>query len=927
MLTPDELSLLCQRLGLSSQAQELLMHIRSSPPSRRVGSGGRNVPVRYPSQKMGVVIQAESRTVEFAAVYLMEHDPHVLEFWDQPNPPMTLRYPVKQKNGRVRTIGVLHTPDYFVIREQAHGLQERKTELGWEEWKTEEELLRFESEQSHRYVRDEQGQWRCPPGEAVAAPLGFSYRVRSSAEIHETFQRNLHFLSYYLRQNSPQVAQDAKAEVLALVNNEPGMRLARLLGDLQLATSDDIYTLLAQEALYIDVFASPLAKPEQVHVWSDENTARAWSVALVQQTYPGGHPHTILVEPGAPVVWDGRVCTILYQGQTTVTLLTESQQPVELSHSHFHALVTAGKLMGLKVPPAEGSLSQQVRECIMQADKTTLAEANRRYGIILPVLSGQRLVNCPIPARTVRHWVAKYRKAAETLGCGYVGLLPKVQGRGNREPRFKEQVLTLLDQFIDKEYENHKQKNKREVYGEFVTFCKDRGLATPPSYKTFVIAVNRRPRYEQVKKRAGRRVAYPHEPMYWELSYELPRHGDRPFEVVHIDHTLLDVELVDSQTRHHFGRPWATFLTDAFSRRLLAVYMTFDEPSYRSCMMILRECVHRYHRFPELVVVDWGPEFESIYFETLLARYECSKASRPKAKPRFGSVIERLFHTANTTFIHNLMGNTQIMKNVRQVTKSVNPREQAIWTLGTLYAELRQWAYEVYDTTEHVTLGQTPKDAFEMGLLRTGSRPKQWIEYDEDFLQFTLPSTRKGTAKLVPGKGVKVNNLFYWAKEHVFLDHPELENKQIPVRYDPYDVGHVFVSLKGHRQPVECISEHHGQLKGHSERELQIATEELRARHHRHSQHFTVTAAKLAHFITSVEAQEALLDQRKRDYEARAVFALMEGRQEHFSEDESIQKGANLGAEPQGLPATVSSTRSVTEPDSSPEDDDIYEDF
>jgi putative transposase len=608
----------------------------------------------------------------------------------------------------------------------------------------------------------------------------------------------------------------------------------------------------------------------------------------------------------------------LYEGQTTITLLTEDQRPVELSHSHFQALVSAGKLMGQAASAPERNVSQEVHERIMQADKAALQEANRRYAIISPVLSGESLLNCSIPARTVRDWVAKYRAARETLGCGYVGLLPRVQERGNRKPRLPEPVVKILDQFIDKEYENHKQKKKREVYGEFVNFCQSKGLLTVPSYKTFVSAVNRRPRYEQVKKRKGERASYLHEPMYWELSYELPRHGDRPFEVVHIDHTLLDVELVDSQTRQHFGKPWATFLTDAFSRRLLAVYLTFDEPSYRSCMMILRECVHRYHRFPELVVVDWGPEFESVYFETLLARYECSKASRPKAKPRFGSVIERLFHTANTTFIHNLAGNTQVMKNVRQVTRAVNPREQAIWTLGALYAELRRWAYEVYDTTEHRTLGQTPKDAFEMGQLRFGSRPKQWIEYDEDFIQFTLPSTRKGTAKLVPGKGVKINNIFYWSKENVFLDHPELENKQIPVRYDPYDVSHIFVLITGHRQPIECIAEHHAQFKGRSERELQMATEELRKRHRLHAQQFTVTAAKLARFITSLEAQEVLLDQRKRDYEARAVFSLMEGTQRLNGEDASRKQEAAVEAAPQGPPA---------EPERGSEDDDIYGDF
>src|SRR5258707_480291 len=118
MLTSGEISLLCQRLELSSQAQAVLANIRSSPPSRRVGSGGKNVPVRYPSRKMGVTIQAESRTVEFAGVYLMEHDPAVLEFWDQP-PSITLHYAAKLKNGGIRNIGVLHTPDYFVIREDA----------------------------------------------------------------------------------------------------------------------------------------------------------------------------------------------------------------------------------------------------------------------------------------------------------------------------------------------------------------------------------------------------------------------------------------------------------------------------------------------------------------------------------------------------------------------------------------------------------------------------------------------------------------------------------------------------------------------------------------------------------------------------------------------------------------------------------------
>jgi putative transposase len=37
---------------------------------------------------MGMAIHVESHRVELAAIYLMEHDPAVLEYYDQP-PPLT----------------------------------------------------------------------------------------------------------------------------------------------------------------------------------------------------------------------------------------------------------------------------------------------------------------------------------------------------------------------------------------------------------------------------------------------------------------------------------------------------------------------------------------------------------------------------------------------------------------------------------------------------------------------------------------------------------------------------------------------------------------------------------------------------------------------------------------------------------------------
>ena len=56
----------CRRKGFSRETQDLLAHIRSSPPSRTPGARRGNMPVWYPSKKMQCIIKAESAKVEFA---------------------------------------------------------------------------------------------------------------------------------------------------------------------------------------------------------------------------------------------------------------------------------------------------------------------------------------------------------------------------------------------------------------------------------------------------------------------------------------------------------------------------------------------------------------------------------------------------------------------------------------------------------------------------------------------------------------------------------------------------------------------------------------------------------------------------------------------------------------------------------------------
>jgi putative transposase len=560
---------------------------------------------------------------------------------------------------------------------------------------------------------------------------------------------------------------------------------------------------------------------------------------------------------------------VLNLGETAVTLLSPEKQLVDLPTEVFDALLEQRKVP--VTTPSAGDVVRhaQEHERLVQASPKQLEIATQRYKQL-----GQEGAEAgPVTPRTLQRWRAQFRTAEVLHGHGFSGLIPRWANSGNHLPRLSQRTEQLLEKYITQYYETPTQRSRYAVSLLFGQEAREHNSAVP-SYNTFCNRIKQRPRQEHLVKRQGPRAAAQQEPWYWELEQTTPRHGDRPWEIVHMDHTELDIELVSTRTGRALGRPWATFMTDAFSRRLLIVYLTFDPPSYRSCMMGLRECVWRYGRFPQTLVVDGGSDFRSTYFEALLAYYSCTKASRPWAKPRYGSVIERLFGTANTQFVHNLLGNTQITKPVRQVTKAVDPKRHAVWTLGDLYAYLTTWAYEVYDLSIHPAVGMTPAEAFQKGLVRGGTRSHCSIDYDDTFHFFSLPTTAKGTAMVEPGRGVKVNPLYYWSEA---FRPASIEHAQVPIRYDPFNVGIASAFVGG--RWVQCISEYYVQFKGHSERELLLATAELRQRLRTQAKDIAITGKRLAEFLASAQAHEALLLQRLRDAEAQEVLAQMGGSQ------------------------------------------------
>jgi len=347
MLDQEGLLSWYERNGISREARCVIDQIRSSNPSRQVGGGRSNVRGRYPSRKMGLTIQFESHHVELAGIYEMEHDPDVVEYYDQP-PSIKLDY----KSASGRQLGVMHTPDFFIIR--AVG-------AGWEEWKTEEDLLGLSREKPNRYLLDHNGVWRCPPGESQAAQFSFYYRVRSSSQINWTYQRNIQFLEDYLRAGPSTVAPDIRRTVLAWA---AATGCTSTLGDLFRATDgvasrDDIYLLVALGTIEVDLTKALLAEPDEVPLLVNRSGFKP---------SPQAHP----TSPNLKVPLFG----------ANVAVLQSDTGP------------------------------------------NGMAEALRRLRFIRAYQAGEPLEE-GVSGRTVRHWMQKYRHAAAAHADGLLGLLPR----------------------------------------------------------------------------------------------------------------------------------------------------------------------------------------------------------------------------------------------------------------------------------------------------------------------------------------------------------------------------------------------------------------------------------------------------------------------------------------------------------------------
>jgi putative transposase len=318
MLTEEQFETWVHHLQLPKETVEFVRRIRESEPVRRVKGRFGNVAGRYPSSKMQRTIQFESQHVELWAIYGMERDQQVLEYYDQP-----VRIPLSYRAATGRRTTQWHTPDFFVLTTDS---------AGFEEWKPERVLDRLIESQPHRYVRDATGAIRCPPGEAYAQALGLTYHVRSSGEYHPLYIQNLKFLQDFWA-HPVQLSEHERDRVLAALSGEHAVTVTDLLKRYPDLSVDVIWALLSQGTIFTNLDATSLMQHDQILVSLHETQAKA---------SPSSAPRSDLAHVlPSPYLFDGR----LFQAELTereVLLRPEVGLPLVLSLAEFqHLLATS----------------------------------------------------------------------------------------------------------------------------------------------------------------------------------------------------------------------------------------------------------------------------------------------------------------------------------------------------------------------------------------------------------------------------------------------------------------------------------------------------------------------------------------------------------------------------------------------------------
>ncbi|WP_374091036.1 Mu transposase C-terminal domain-containing protein [Methylomicrobium lacus] len=437
-----------------------------------------------------------------------------------------------------------------------------------------------------------------------------------------------------------------------------------------------------------------------------------------------------------------------------------------------------------------------VEQGLLTLSDDTWELASRRARFIVPLAALETIgrqaaddaaEHLGVSRRQVYLLIRRYRQ-----GTGLVtDLAPGKSSGGKGKRRLSEPVERIIRDFIHKHFLIRQKCSLAMLYRRIVQTCKAQGLPVP-ARNTVALRIAMLNPVQVGRSREGAEAV-----RSLQSAGGIPPEVSVPLEQVQIDHTVIDLMIVDERDRQPIGRPYLTVAIDVYSRCLVGIVVTLEPPSAVSVGLCLTHiaCDKRpgLERLgveadwpmsgkPKMLYLDNASEFKSEALRRGCEQHGIQLNYRPPGQPQYGGIVERVIGTM-MQLVHELPGTTFSNPNQRGHYDST---KLAVLTL----LELERWvalAVASYHHTVHGSLLQTPAMRWAEGIARSGAPPV--ITHAAAFLVDFLPVIRRTLTRT----GFTIDHIHYFSDALKPWIARRGNLPQFLIRRDPRDISRIWV--------------------------------------------------------------------------------------------------------------------------------------
>ena len=501
---------------------------------------------------------------------------------------------------------------------------------------------------------------------------------------------------------------------------------------------------------------------------------------------------SLKIAVGRELLYNGRRCTVRQIIDLDTVLIYDN-----LKHEAISASIH-------ELQPINSLTLHNELETIKNADWD---KAQLRFNAIKPLLQLKPRTRADVEHRAAElniDPVTLYRWIKQFECFGILTSLTTKKRVDAGTTKLSEELEKIITAAINIEYLTTQRKSVQKVFMAVRRACFEKQLK-PPHINTLRNRIDKLSHQERVSKRHGRKVAGE---QFSPLKGSFPD-ADFPLSVVQIDHTKLDIILVDDFYRRPIGRPWITLAIDVFSRMVAGFYISFDPPGAMSTGLCLahsilakdkwlqkHETEHKWSLWgvPRRLHLDNAKEFRGRILERACQQYNIDIEWRPVARPNFGAHIERLLGTFLQE-IHSLPGSTG--SNLKE-RKGLDSENKAILTLSEFETLLTTFIVDIYHQRRHSALNMSsPVERFQQGVFGNAEMPGTGLPAkitDEERLRIDfLPFEERS----VQPYGVVIDEIYYWHDVlRNWVKAPDPDNKRLKRKFifrrDPRDLSRLW---------------------------------------------------------------------------------------------------------------------------------------